>query len=250
MEKVHDDALLSETLAFNEKDLFEWLNYQAQDRRIQEFKYVNNEEFIKKLIDVLNASKTDKIFSDKKLLELQNIEKHLKNFLQKNTNFLIKLEATRVSGDSENKDLAEYLLNNLFEKMLSEKFDLTESVKDIKIQKLKELQTNFGEKIQEFCKKLSNEELSNSQILKLNAKDYLILELILKIPTKIDDILKTKPTEKNPFEYSYIIKEFDEFLGKRKSITDFRDLCSKCADIYCAKAKDLKDLQVKTSASR
>lgn len=244
IEKIHDDSLASKTLIFSEENLDDWLKNQIQDRRLKELKFLNNEEFIETLIDTCDQSQTSDISSKEKVLELKEIDKHLREFLQENVNFLDKL-TKMASGSQEERraDLAKYLLDNLFEKMLSQNPDKITLDKN---QKLQELRDNFAEKIQTF-----GEKLSDSKILKLDIDEHLIIELISKIPTKIDNILQAKNSaEENPFEANKKIRVIEKSLGMRDSIFEFREVCSDQARHYSKSIKKLEEFSEKTGASR
>ena len=95
MESIHDEALKSRTLVFSEENLSEWLDVQRGDQKVKDFKYANNKEFINKLIDTFNISNKDKNPLNWKKSELQKYERYCKEFLQKNANFLTRLESIR-----------------------------------------------------------------------------------------------------------------------------------------------------------
>jgi hypothetical protein len=244
IEKIHDDSLASETLIFSEENLEDWLKNQIQDRRLKEFKFLNNKEFIETLIDAFDQSQTSDSSSKEKALELKKIEKHLRRFLQENVDFLDKLTKTASGSQEDHKtDLAKYLLDNLFEKMLSQTSDKITLDKN---QKLQELRDNFAEKIQTF-----GEKLSDSKILKLDIDEHLIIELISKIPTKIDNILQAKNSiEENPFEANKKMRAIEKSLGVRDSIFEFREVCFDQARYYSKSIKKLEELQAKTGVSR
>jgi hypothetical protein len=113
-------------------------------------------------------------------------------------------------------------------------------------QQLEDLKENLTKKILAFKDKLSNGKLSA-----LDSDDHLILDLILEIPTKFDDILKSKFTNHDDqFEVDDKIEDFVEKLGKRKSIFEFRKTCIDQAEIYANKAKEIQASPAKSSQGR
>ena len=92
--------------------------------------------------------------------------------------------------------------------------------------------------------KLSDTRLPNYKLPEFDADDHLILELILKIPTNIDDILKIKLREKDPEkdrENQKKIKQFSKSFEVRQSITEFREICLNYSENYSEKARDIRE---------
>jgi len=161
----------------------------------------------------------------------------LKDFLEKNTSFLMKIAEIIENTESpaEEKELADRLIDHLFNKML-EKKSTADDMNKVKFEEdLTELRARFKEKIQEFGQKLSSNKLSDLNF----DDDDLILDLILEIPNQIEDILKEGSTE-NRFQLNKKIRGFTEKLGKRESIFDFRETCSEQAFDYYQKAREIQ----------
>ena len=241
MKEIHDESVAKGNPAFTEKNLKQWMIAQVQDRRIEEFKLLNNKEFVENLIDAFDCSTLDA-----KTSELKIAEKHLKSFLSKNTSFVEKLANISTDVDDDNKGLANHLLDHLFKNMSSKNSRLSPIAKNTYDQQLEDLRENLTKKILAFKDKLSSGKLSA-----LDSDDHLILDLILEIPTKFDDILKSKFTNNDDqFEVDDKIEEFVEKLGKRKSIFEFRKTCIDQAEIYANKAKEIQASHAKSSQGR
>jgi hypothetical protein len=241
MDKIHEDSVARGNPAFTEKKLEQWMIAQVQDRRIEEFKFLSNKEFVDNLIGACDCSTLDA-----KTSELKIAEKHLKSFLSKNTSFVEKLANISTDVDDDNKGLANHLLDHLFKNMSSKNSRLSPIAKNTYDQQLEDLRENLTKKILAFKDKLSSGKLSA-----LDSDDHLILDLILEIPTKFDDILKSKFTNHDDqFEVDDKIEDFVEKLGKRKSIFEFRKTCIDQAEIYANKAKEIQASPAKSSQGR
>ena len=129
--------------------------------------------------------------------------------------------------------------------MASKNSSLEEIAKYTYNLQLKDLRENLTTKINEFKKKLLTVELSKFD----TEDDHLILDLILEIPTKFDDILKRKLVG-NSFEIEGKIEDFTEKLGTRKSIFAFRKTCASQAEVYANKARELKASPAKSGPTR
>ena len=241
MERIHDESSKEGNPAFTETNLHNWMRAQLQDRRIEEFNYLENKEFVENLIKAFD----DKAL-DAKASELKIVEESFKKLLNQNTSFLDKLATFSVSTDeNEDKDLANHLLDDLFEKMASKNSSLDKVAKYTYNLQLRDLRENLTTKINEFKERLSTVELSELD----TDDDHLILDLILEIPTKFDDILKRKLVG-NSFEIEGKIEDFTEKLGTRKSIFAFRKTCASQAEVYANKARELKASPAKSGPTR
>lgn len=233
MRNTHERSIeTGTTTVFTEDNLSTWLKSQFQDDKIQEFQYHNNKEFVRSLIDAVHSP-----CEDAKKAELEIVKDYLKDFLEKNTSFLMKIAEIIENTESpaEEKELADRLIDHLFNKM-SEKKSTADDINKVKFKEdLTELRARFKEKIQEFGQKLSSNKLSDLNF----DDDDLILDLILEIPNQIEDILKEGSTE-NRFQLNKKIRGFTEKLGKRESIFDFRETCSEQAFDYYQKAREIQ----------
>lgn len=240
MERIHDVSSKEGNPAFTEKNLHNWMRAQLQDRRIEEFNYLENKEFVENLIEA-----SDDKSSDAKASELKIVKDYLKSFLDENTIFLKNLANISATGDNYNKGLANDLLDHLFTKMSSKNSSFGQVAKDTYDQQLIDLRENLMQKINLFKEKLSNGRLSELD----TDDDHLILDLILEIPTKFDDILKAK-SEGNRLETQPKIKSFTISLGSRESIFEFRKTCSEQADQYREIARELGASPAKSGPAR
>jgi hypothetical protein len=232
MNEIHDESIQNGNPAFTEKNLAQWMKAQVQDRRIEEFKFLNNKEFVDNLIVACDIDPLDA-----KASELKNVENYLKSFLNANTSFLEKLADISATGDVDNKGLADHLLDYLFAKISSKNSSSDPVAQDTYDQQLQDLRKNLKQKTNEFKEKLSSGKLSTLD----TEDDHLILDLILEIPIKFDDILKTKiGKSENAFEDRGKIKAFSRDLGDRESIFEFRETCTEQAEIYAKKAKEIQ----------
>ena len=247
MERIRDESSKEGNPAFTEKNLHNWMRAQLQDRRIEEFNYLENKEFVENLIKA-----SDDKSSDAKASELKIVEDYLKSFLNQNTSFLDKLATFSVSTDEnevkdkvKDKDLANHLLDDLFEKMASKNSSFGIVAQDTYNGQLQNLRENLMQKINLFKEKLSSGKLSDLE----TDDDHLILDLILEIPTQFDDILKRKLVG-NSFEIQPKIRSFTENLGSRESIFEFRKTCSEQADQYREIARKLRASPAKSGPAR
>lgn len=241
MERIHDESSQEVNPAFTEKNLYNWMRAQLQDKRIEEFNYLENKEFAESLIKAFDDETTDP-----KKSEFGIVKESFKKLLNQNTIFLDKLAKFSVSTDeNEDKDLANHLLDDLFKKMASKNSSFGIVAKNLYDEQLKDLRENLTTKINEFKEKLSIVELSKLDTV----DDHLILDLILEIPTKFDDILKTK-LRGNSFEIEDKIEDFTKKLGARKSIFDFRKTCASQAEVYANKARELGSSPAKSGPTR
>ena len=178
MDKVYEAGLAKETLAFSEKNLKDWLDKQCHEKSVKEFKYSDNENFVKNLIDEFKGIQDSATYSSGIKSESEKLEENLKEFLQENTKFLIKLGNTIVAVDDENKALANHLMDDLFQKMSPKNSNQKDPLtKNYQSEKLTELRDDFQLKIQAFLEKLSDTRLPNYKLPEFDADDHLILEL-------------------------------------------------------------------------
>ena len=241
MERIHDRSSEEGNPAFTEKNLHNWMRAQIQDRKIEEFNYLENKEFVQNLIKAFDDETTDP-----KKSELGIVKESFKKLLNQNTSFLDKLATFSVSTDEDkDKDLANHLLDDLFKKMASKNSSFGIVAKNLYDEQLKDLRDNLTTKIDAFKIKLSSVELSKLDTV----DDHLILDLILEIPIEFDDILKRK-LEGNSFEIEGKIEDFTEKLGTRKSILKFRKTCASQAEVYANKARELGASPAKKGTTR
>jgi hypothetical protein len=149
MNEIHDKSVAEGNPAFTEKNLHQWMIAQVQDRGIEEFKFLNNKEFVDNLIDAFDCSTLDA-----KTSELKIVKESFQEFLDQNTNFLNNLATFSASEDGDNKGLANHLLDHLFKNMSSKNSSLSSIAKDTHGQQLEDLRENLTQKIDTFRAKL------------------------------------------------------------------------------------------------
>jgi hypothetical protein len=130
------------------ENLNAWLKCQFQDRRIKNFRFRENEEFIIRLIKNLDIKP-----SDSKAKELTETRTDLQDFLKPNAIFLKNLVRIVNQDDHENKRLANYLFEHLIAKITppaTEADHHTGLVNTDKLEKIEELKKDFNNKITKF----------------------------------------------------------------------------------------------------
>jgi hypothetical protein len=244
------------------ENLNAWLKCQFQDRRIKNFRFRENEEFIINLIKSLDIEP-----SDSKAKELTETRIDLQDFLKPNAIFLQNLVEIVNQVDHENKRLADYLFEHLIAKITPPATEVdqhTNLVNTDKLCKIEELKKNFNDKITKFIDELD----SNIKPDFLDDPYHqLIVELILEIPIDLQDFLKSKLNQDLAdkkvvnIRASAVSGKISNFIkslesqdpnDQRKSIVEFRETCLEQSQIYSQKARELRELRspAKTSASR
>ena len=170
---------------------------------------------------------------------MNEADEYFKDFLKDNTNFFKNLCSIKdFSEDNENKELATYLFDKLFENSKNSILASGKSDQIIvsELLNLNNLKENFADKISTF-----NEKLLSDKPWSLDYEEHLILNLILETPTDVKDILKTKYQKSyNSFEVNKNIKDFSESLGTRDSISNFREICQYRAEQYSVEMSLMK----------
>lgn len=246
---------------FTKENLNAYLKCQFQDRRIKNFRFRENEEFISNLIKSLDVKP-----SDPKAEELEGTRTDLKDFLKPNAIFLENLVKIVNQDGHENKGLADYLFEHLIAKITPSPTEVdqhTGLANADKLEKIEELKKDFNKKINEFINKI------NSSIKPDFLDDphhQLIFELILEIPIDLQDFLKSKLNQDLAdnkgveIRASAVSRKISNFIkslesqdpdDQRKSIVEFREICLEQSQIYSQKARELRELisPAKTSSA-
>ena len=245
---------------FTKENLNAYLKCQFQDRRIKNFKFRENEEFISSLIKSLDVKP-----SDPKAEELEGTRTDLKDFLKPNAIFLKNLVIIVNQDGHENKGLADYLFEHLIAKITPSATEIdqhTGLANTDKLDKINELKTNFNKKITKFIEQINSN--IKSDFLD-DPHHQLIFELILEIPIDLQDFLKPKLNQDLlaqgvQIRASAVSRKISNFIkslesqdpnDQRKSIVEFREICLEQSQIYSQKARELRELisPAKTSSA-
>ncbi len=246
---------------FTKENLNAWLKCQFQDRRIKNFRFRENEEFIISLVKSFDVRPTDP-----KARELKETKIDLQDFLKPNAIFLQNLVRIVNQDGHENNKLASDLFDFLIAKITPPATEVdqhTDLVNTDKLDKIEELKKDFNNKITKFIDQIKSD-------IKPDFLDdpysKLIFELILEIPDNIEDILRPKLSQDFveqgvSFRASDLSKKISKFIKslepqdsecQRQTIIQFRETCLDQSQIYSQKARELRELRspAKTSASR
>jgi hypothetical protein len=245
---------------FTKENLNAWLKCQFQDRRIKNFRFRENEEFIISLVKSFDVRPTDP-----KARELKETKIDLQNFLKPNAIFLQNLVRIVNQDGHENNKLASDLFDFLIAKITPPATEVdqhTDLVNTDKLDKIEELKKDFNNKITKFIDEIH----SNIKPDFLDDPHHqLILELILEIPDNIEDILRPKLSQDFveqgvSFRASDLSKKISKFIKslepqdsecQRQTIIQFRETCLEQSQIYSQKARELRELRspAKTSSA-